>query len=70
MQYNDPIIMNLIDDFLSLKPEKPQLFYIWGHSYEFDADNNWEHMETILQKLAGRDDIFYGTNMEVLKDCL
>lgn len=68
--HNDPMIMELIDKFLALKPEKPQLLYIWGHSYEFDADNNWEHMETILQKLARRGDIFYGTNMEVLKDCL
>lgn len=64
--HNDPIIMDLIDKFLALKPETPQLLYIWGHSYEFDADNNWEHIETILQKLSGRDDIFYGTNREVL----
>ena len=64
--HDDPQIMELIDNFLSLEPETPQLLYIWGHSYEFDADNNWEHIETILQKLAGRDDIFYGTNTEVL----
>lgn len=64
--HNDPRIMELIDEFLVLEPEKPQLLYIWGHSYEFDAENNWEHMESILQKLAGRDDIFYGTNAEVL----
>lgn len=64
--HNDPKIMELIDEFLTLTPEKPQLLYIWGHSYEFDSENNWEHMEAILQKLSGRDDIFYGTNKEVL----
>lgn len=68
--HNDPKIMELIDEFLALEPDSPKLLYIWGHSYEFDADNNWEHIEAILQKLAGRDDIFYGTNMEVLGECI
>jgi len=66
--HDDPRVMELIDKFLALEPETPQLLYIWGHSYEFDAENNWEHMEAILEKLAGRDDIFYGTNMEVLSE--
>ena len=64
--HNDPKIFELIDEFLGLEPKKPQLLYNWGHSYEFDAENNWDHMENILQKLSAREDIFYGTNMEVL----
>lgn len=66
--HDDSKVMELIDEFLTLEPEKPQLLYIWGHSYEFDANNNWEHIEAILQKLAGQNDIFYGTNIEVLRD--
>ena len=34
--------------------------------YEFDVDDNWEYMESILKKLAFHDDIFYGTNSQVL----
>ena len=41
-----------------------RLFYIWGHSYEFDRNNNWEHMEEICQKLSGNDEILYATNIE------
>lgn len=66
--HNDPQLMELIDEFLALQPETPQLLYIWGHSYEFDAENNWEHIEQILEKLAGRDGVFYGTNTEVLSE--
>ncbi len=72
--HGDPKIMELIDEFLALEPDRPQLFYIWGHSYEFDACNdeynNWERMEEILQKLSGHEDIFYGTNMDVLRDII
>ena len=56
--------MKAIDEFLSLTPDKPQLLYIWGHSYEFDFSDNWDFLEEICRKLSGRDDIFYGTNRE------
>ena len=45
----------------------PTVIYISVfHSYEFDVDDNWEYMESILKKLAFHDDIFYGTNSQVL----
>lgn len=52
--------------FLELKPERQQILYVWGHSYEFDVRNAWEQFESFLEMMAGRDDIFYGTNREVL----
>jgi peptidoglycan/xylan/chitin deacetylase (PgdA/CDA1 family) len=64
--HDDKNIMMLIDDFLDFESEIPQLFYIWGHSYEFDVNNNWDQMEKILDKLAGKEEIFYGTNSQVL----
>lgn len=56
----------LADKFIALKPDKPQIFYIWGHSYELEKDNMWELLEKFLEKISGHDDIFYGTNSEVL----
>ncbi len=41
------------------------LFYIWGHSYEFDNANNWDLMEKILEQISGKDDIWYATNIEI-----
>lgn len=66
---------DLIEKFINLKTDKPQLFYIWGHSYELDfgKQNKTEHekitsekFEKMCKMLAGHDDIFYGTNSEVL----
>lgn len=54
------------EKFLSLNPDSPKLFYIWGHSYEFDIFDDWNKMEDFLKLISGKDDIFYGTNKQVL----
>lgn len=51
--------------FCQLPKEQEAIFYIWGHSYEFDAVG-WQPMEDFCREIAGRDDIFYGTNAQVL----
>ena len=54
------------EKFLELETEEPQLLYIWGHSFELDADSKrWEQFEEFCKIISGRDDIFYGTNKEV-----
>ena len=60
------ILYTLAEQFVALKPDTPQLFYVWGHSYEFDIDDSWGWFEEFLQIISGHDDIFYGTNKEVL----
>lgn len=68
--HDDPEIFNLIEDFLSdkmyfnmLTPAK--LFYVWGHSYEFDQRENWDHMEEVLKKVSGHESVWYATNGEI-----
>ena len=57
----------LVEEFLALQPNEPQLLYIWGHSYELDVDEGrWERFGRLCARLAGKEDIFYGTNKEVL----
>lgn len=56
----------LAREFIELKTDTPKIFYIWGHAYEFDIYNNWDRMEEFCRLISGRDDIFYGTNKEVL----
>ncbi len=60
-------LFELAQKFIDMKPESPQIFYIWGHSYEFDReDGQWERMEEFCRLISGHDDIFYGTNAEIL----
>jgi hypothetical protein len=54
------------EQFLAMEPETPQLFYIWGHSYELDAEDTWGRFEEFCQMISGHPDVFYGTNREVL----
>ena len=70
--HNNPHIMEYIDKFVALDLSKltvpnrsPRLFYLWGHSYEFDRNNNWDRLEEICEKLSGKDDIWYATNIEI-----
>ena len=65
-------IFEYIDEFLDINIQKgycsslwPRLFYIWGHSFEFDRKNNWERIEEICKKLSGKDDTWYATNIEI-----
>ena len=43
----------------------PWLLYIWGHSFEFEANNSWDLIEHISESLSGKDDIWYATNIEI-----
>ena len=56
----------LAQRFLESDSDEPQLFYIWGHSYELDAWDFWDRFEAFCNMIGGREDIFYGTNREVL----
>ena len=45
---------------------KLRLFYLWGHSYEFDGANNWNVIESFCELAGGRDDVWYATNIEIV----
>lgn len=66
--HDDEMLFHLAEEFLEADPAENErlLFYIWGHSYEFDVNNNWSRIEKLCQMLGGRDDIFYGTNSQCL----
>lgn len=62
----NPKLMELADRFIDLQIwGKSQMFYLWGHSYEFERDNNWEVIEEFAEKIGGREDIWYATNIEI-----
>lgn len=46
-------------------PFRIPLFYVWGHSYEFNDNNNWDLIEEFCKRLGGRGNIWYATNIEI-----
>lgn len=60
-------MMALGREFIELETDTPKIFYIWGHSFEMDyALDNWAKLDEFFKLISNRNDIFYGTNKEVL----
>ena len=63
--HSEPRLMELAKQFLDAKFGFMPLFYLWGHSYEFDVCNNWDVIENFCKLVSGREDIWYATNIEI-----
>ena len=68
----NPRLLELLDKFLeepkegsSWKQHCPRLFYLWGHSYEFNDADNWEIIENFARLAGGHDSVWYATNIEI-----
>ncbi len=69
--HTDKQLMELARRFTDTSPtderkaRESYLFYVWGHSYEFDDNNNWHVITDLLDAVAGRSDVWYATNGEI-----
>ena len=69
--HNNPRLMEITEKFLEEKPARyywgnqAQLLYVWGHSYEFNDNDNWSVIENFCKHVGGRDNVFYATNGEI-----
>lgn len=68
----DSNVMELVDKFLAVDEKKlyvayrhPKLFYMWGHTTEFNRNGGWELLDEVCAKLGNREDVWYATNMEI-----
>lgn len=64
--HNDPELMSLAEKFIKEKPRRaPWMFYLWGHSYEFEVNDNWKVIEEFAAFAGGHEDIWYATNIQI-----
>lgn len=72
--HDNPKLMEYVDSFLNTHPDAPEtysgaryprLFYLWGHSNEFNDHDNWNVLEEFCAKMGGHEDIWYATNIEI-----
>ena len=64
----NPRLMELGEFYVgyAVPPHMPStLFYLMGHSFEFDRDNNWDLIESFAEMMGGHDDIWYVTNIQL-----
>jgi len=65
--HNYDNLETLVKEFIE-KPHKcgkAEMFYLWGHSYEFDDRDNWEVIEKFAKYAGGHEHIWYATNIEI-----
>ena len=65
--HNNPKLEEMIHKFVEVENRwgNAEMFYLWGHSYEFDNDDNWDVIEKFCEYAGGHDHIWYATNIEV-----
>ena len=63
----DSELMNLADKFINedVANRDGWLFYLWGHTYEFRKDSNWNVIKEFFGKVANNDNVWYATNIEI-----
>ncbi len=70
--HGDPRLMELAKDFCEgaqggRQALAPQLFYLWGHAYEFDAEQNWDVIEGFLAYVSQfRETVWFAPNGEIV----
>ncbi len=64
--HNEERLMEFAEKFVNEKSIRlPMLFYVWGHAYEFERDDNWNVIEYFCEKVSFKDDVWYATNIEI-----
>lgn len=64
-RHKEENLFALAEQFIHLQPDRPQIFLLWGHSYEFDMQRGWERFERFCELMAGHDDIYYAACGEI-----
>ena len=70
--HNNPNLLNWLKEFKEINNKNsyiasryPRLFYLWGHSYEFDQNNNWHIIKEFCKQAADCENIWFATNIEI-----
>ncbi len=71
--HDNPKLFELLEQFFTpvirnyYWSKTPRLFYVWGHSFEFEQKDNWDRIEEFAKKVSGRNDVYYATNGEIFE---
>ena len=57
-----------LEKFAAAGNDTNRIFYIWGHSYEFNEENTeytWEMMEAFCERASKIEGVWFATNIEI-----
>lgn len=67
---HDSKVLDYMDAYLTLDRQEMSVFYVWGHSWEFDDKKRWDRMIDFCNKIGKAKDIWFvgsGALTEYLK---
>ena len=64
IHHRDPLLFPTLDRFFESN-DQLALFYLWGHSYEFALDKNFELLDKFCDIVSQKKDIWSATNYEI-----
>ncbi|MDR1537391.1 MAG: polysaccharide deacetylase family protein [Clostridiales bacterium] len=65
--HNDRL-MEMAENFINLPAyARLAIFYVWGHSYEFNGDGNWDLIEGFASKMEGAQGVWKATSIEIAR---
>ncbi|NLM96027.1 MAG: polysaccharide deacetylase family protein [Halanaerobiaceae bacterium] len=65
--HHEQDILEKFKEFQKPSPwEQLPLFYIWGHSFEFARNDNWDLIEEFCKIAGGDEETWYATNVEIM----
>lgn len=71
VHHTEPCLGELTDKFLAGKPSdefkhrEPWLYYVWGHAYEFDDNDNWDVIEDLCRRVSADKNVWAATNGDI-----
>lgn len=71
VHHTEPCLKELTQKFVSGKPSdefknrEPWLFYVWGHAYEFDDNDNWNIIDELCREVSADNNVWAATNGDI-----
>ncbi len=60
-----PEIRQLWQEMYNDPWQNNHVFFIWGHTYEFQTANDWAALDRLFKPLSAKPDVWYCTNIEL-----
>lgn len=64
--HNEQLVERAAEFIARSKSQYLDLLSVWGHSSDFDRDDNWSVIEDFTAMMGARKDIWFATNIEIV----
>lgn len=64
--HNDHLLSKTAEFLARERPNTLNMLYIWGHSYEFENDHNWDVIEQFGQSIVNSSEVWCATNIQIV----